>query len=354
MITLYRKNRLGVGSWKIWNESNTIVIAHTSTVGGSEIFHSEIVPCGLAGRSLEEQIASRIDSRVNHQRDKGYVDSLEQAMNSPLTNTLGMPPPMLAIKLRDMRGFPNVGYAQVKFDGFRCLVTRDNSGQILCYSRQGKVLTALQHLAKAFESTLPEDVVLDGEIYQHGQSLQSIASLAKRLQLGTENLVYNVYDSVGTASFIDRWHSAREIVEEAANPNVKIVNNTIVTCEDQLWDCFAKFRANGYEGAMLRIDGPGYESGSRSRSLVKVKAREDGEFVVQDIIEDANGCGVLICKLDNGRTFRTSAPGTHSEKRHAFMNSPEYIGRKVSVEYANLTSDGIPFHAVATRWHEAI
>lgn len=352
---LYRKNRLGVGSWRIWNEDNTIYIAHAQTAGGSEIVHTEFVATGLAGRSLEDQVRSRIASRINHQRDKGYVDSYEQAFNNTLSNTLGMPPPMLAIKHGDATRLAwNNVICQTKFDGFRCMVTRREDGSVLCYSRQGKELTALHHLVDAFDRTLPEGIVLDGEIYSHGQSLQSIASLAKRKQPGTESLVYNVYDCVSNSRFLDRWQEAADIVKAADSPNIVIVQNHPVFGWEQVWDLFAQFRSQGYEGAMLRCDGYGYESGARSRSLVKVKAREDGEFRIIGVEEGSDGCGILVCRLDNGKTFKTLAPGTHDEKRWAFMNSPEVIGKKVTVEYANFTADGIPFHAVATRYLEVL
>lgn len=352
---LYRKNRLGIGSWRIWNDGNVIYIAHSQTIGGSEIVHTETVPMGLAGRTLEEQVQSRIASRINHQRDKGYVDSHSTAANQPLSNTLGMPPPMLAIKHRDMGGFPGTGaVCQTKFDGFRCLVTRRPDGSVLCYSRQGKELTALRHLVAVFERTLPDDIILDGEIYQHGINLQRIASLAKRWQAETDNLIYNVYDSVGEQSFMDRWHNARAVVEEADSKSVLIVKNHSVATEDEMWECFREFREQGYEGAMLRREGFTYESGARSRSLVKVKARDDGEYPIIGVDEGSDGCGILICELPNGKTFRTLAPGTHSEKRWAFLNSPEVIGRKVNVEFANLTADGIPFHCVAIRYHEEL
>ena len=56
MITLYRKNVGGIGTWRIWSVDQTIHIAHATVMGGSEVTHTEFVPQGLGGRSIYEQI----------------------------------------------------------------------------------------------------------------------------------------------------------------------------------------------------------------------------------------------------------------------------------------------------------
>lgn len=359
MITLYRRNRIGVGTWRIWAEGSLIRMAHATVEGGQEVFHSEEVPAGLAGRSLEEQVASRVRSRVNRQLDKGYVEDRSSA-NLPVTNMLDQPPPMLAKKITDMRGWPGRSVIQPKLDGFRCMAVRNEDGKIVCYSRQGKSLVALAHIRHLLEPWLPPGVILDGEIYEHGKPLQAIASLAKREQAGTENLVYHVYDSVSEDDFLTRYSQAQGIVVRAAETSSRIVmvENRLVDSSTEVWDHFARYREMGYEGAMLRILHFPYESGTRSSGLLKVKSRgnkeyvQDMEFEVIDVVPGSDGLGILVMRMTSGKTFRTLAPGSHDQKRFVLAHKDRYIGSKVTVEYANLTEDGIPFHAVATRWSE--
>ena len=177
-VTMFRKTKLGVGTWRCWSEGSTVFVAHAQCVGGSEVVHKEVVPMGLAGRSLDEQVASRVRSRVNKQRDRGYVDSLDEARTAPRTNQLDLPLPMLAKKVGDLRGWPGKVIVQPKLDGFRCLATRNDDGDVICYTRGGKLLPALEHVCAALDPTLPHGVILDGEIYEHGKPLQAVASLA--------------------------------------------------------------------------------------------------------------------------------------------------------------------------------
>lgn len=352
MITLYRKNKLGIGTWRIWSGINIIFIAHANTHGGSEVIHTETVSEGLAGRTLEEQVQSRINSRVKKQRDRGYVTSIEEAINQPLTNMLDQPLPMLAKKLDQLRGWAGQYIMQRKLDGFRCLISRSED-KIIAYTRGGIALPAISHITDALKDKMPEGVVLDGEIYAHGTPLQAIASLAKRKQSGTQRLIYHVYDSVSSNRFESRYEEAQDIVENANGPIV-MVENFRVTTQDQMWDKFQEFRDEGYEGGILRSLTHSYESGTRSSGLIKVKAREDAEFDVIDVIPGSDGLGILVCRMPTGQTFKTLAPGNHFDKREILDNKEKYIGRKVTVEYANLTSDGIPFHAVAIRFLESL
>lgn len=332
-------------------------MAHAQVQGGSEIVHTEVVPRGLAGRSLEEQVLSRIRSRANRQRDRGYVDSYEAARDLPRTNALDLPHPMLAKKIDDLRRWPGKAIVQPKLDGFRCLVTRNGEGQVICYTRGGKVLDALTHVTRFLESYLPEGIVLDGEIYEHGKPLQTLASLAKRKQPGTENLRYHVYDCIDEGTFQERYRLAERTVDHAGGDGVGpivMVKNRLVSSLDDVWEHFAEFREQGYEGAMLRLLDAPYEAGNRSANLLKVKARNDDEFLVYDVEEDRNGNALLCCAMPSGKKFKTSAPGNFDQKKFVLAHRDQFVGRMVTVEYANLTQDGIPFHAVATRWKELV
>lgn len=353
MITLYRKNRLGIGSWRVWAEGSTIFIAHASTNGGSEIIHTEQVPLGLAGRTLQEQIQSRINSRVKRQKDRGYVVSIEEAINRPLTNQLYQPLPMLAKKLDQVSRWAGKYVMQPKLDGFRCLISRSGD-DVIAYTRGGIQLTQIGHIVDSIRDKIPEGVVLDGELYQHGVPLQRIASLAKRKQPGTEHLVYHVYDSFGDDHFESRYEIAQDVVQNASTKSIIMVPNYYVSTQDDMWNMFQVFREDRYEGGILRDLHTPYESGTRSSGLIKVKAREDAEFMVIDIIPGSDGLGILVCRMPNGKTFKTLAPGDHDQKRFILVHKEQYIGKMVTVEFANYTSDGVPFHAVATRFKEAI
>ena len=95
------------------------------------------------------------------------------------------------------------------------------------------------------------------------------------------------------------------------------------------------------------------DQGERWESL-KAKERHDCEATVLSGRPARDGSAILTVQLENGKTFDTLAPGSIDEKRAVLEQIASYIGRKLTIEYAHLTTDGIPFHAVATRWHEEL
>ncbi len=342
------------GSMRVWSISSigqTITIRH-GQLGGSMQYKLETVQTGKATRTLDEQMMSRMASRISKQRDKGYRSNIDTAkgMDRPV-NTLGMPKPMLAKKLRDVKDidFTNA-IAQPKLDGNRCLIYRSEiDGKNRAYSRNGKPMEAIDHILD--DISIGDNTILDGELYCHGYPLQTIVSWVKRKQENSLKLKYHLYDIVMNWPYKERL----EVLENTIHGDtVELVPS--VSCNDisELMMHFREYREQGYEGAILRWGETGYEDGKRSKSLVKVKAWEDDEFFVIDIIPSKDGWGILVCDDKHGETFRVSAPGSMPEKYKILINKELYIGRDVTVEYANLTNDGVPFHPVAIGFRDEI
>ena len=348
---LYMKDNLGV--LRLWGihydeDEGDIVIRH-GQVGGLMQQQTEFVPYGKAARSLEEQVESRINSRINKQKDKGYVkDRAVAESRSRPVNQMGLPKPMLAHKLRDVK---NINYegaiAQPKFDGNRCLIYCED-GINKAYSRNGKPITAIKHILGDLQ--LEEGTILDGELYCHGSPLQTIVSWIKRNQPETLRIKYHLYDIVAPhLAYKERSEIIRTL---PLGQSISPVYGDPIASHEALLSRFREYRIQGYEGAILRWGDAGYEDGKRSKSLVKVKQWEDDEFEVINIIPSNDGWAILECMARNGKLFRVSAPGNILEKITILRNKKSYIGKEVTVEYANLTNDGIPFHPIATRFKD--
>ncbi len=348
---LYIKDNKGaLREWAIHYDGEDIVIRH-GQVGGSMQYQTEFVAEGKASRTLEEQIDSRIQSRVNKQLDKGYVNSADEAerMDRPL-NALGLPKPMLAHKLKDVARINYDGaIAQPKFDGNRCLIYCED-GINKAYSRNGKPVTAIRHILSDLQ--LEEGMILDGELYCHGKPLQTIVSWIKREQPETVLLKYHLYDIVIPG--LAYKYRSQLIRTLPKGDSISPVYGDSIRSHDDLLKAFRRYRAQGYEGAILRWGEFGYEDGKRSKSLVKVKEWHDDEFTVVDIHESADGWAILECMLPNSKTFRVSAPGSIYDKMRILECKDDYIGRDVTVEFAQFTQDGIPFHPVAISFREDI
>jgi hypothetical protein len=53
---------------------------------------------------------------------------------------------------------------------------------------------------------------------------------------------------------------------------------------------------------------------------------------------------VFICKTKAGQEFSVRPKGTHAQRSEWLKNIDSLIGKELTVKYAELTPDGIPFH----------
>ncbi len=351
-VVLYRKSSIGsMMVWRIEPIDNTIVIRY-GMMDGSHQTQTERVERGLAGRTLDQQIQSRIDSRVNKQLDKGYRYSIEEARSLSNCNALNLYKPMLAqsykrVKVRSLKEY----YAQYKYDGHRCLIVNDG-GELRAYTRRGKWITTIGHILKDMVN-VPDGMTIDGELYHHCTSLQTISSWTKRAQPDTLKLKYMAYDIVMDRTYLYRHRLLTEMFKGFDN----VVVAPTGRIKDSLNESLLRSRSQGYEGLILRHADTLYEPGKRSQGLIKVKSLDDVpmieiEAVVVDVKSSRDGWGVLSCLTPNGQSFDTSAPGSIEFKRTVLVNKEDYIGRSVTVQFPNYTDEGRPFHAVALRFRD--
>ena len=351
MLTLYRKHVNGIGTWRIRAEGNIITVAHATVEGGQEVAHEEKVAVNASGRTLEEQVALRVRSRIPRQRDRGYVDTREEALQGK-PNQMGLPLPMLAQPQKKVKKVNHEGaQLQLKLDGHRCLATKQD-GKILLYSRQGKPIT-LPHVSEFLRPRLPEGTFIDGELYHHGTKLQTIGSWIKKQQPESLKLRYFCYDLISQDTFLDRHLELSDLLPAWGIKTTPacVLPNTPYKSEEDTATLFALARARGFEGLIKRTNDAPYEDGVRSNSLIKIKEFLDCEVTVKDIVRvEKSGTVLCICVTDEGKEVRPVAPGSHEEKAEVLRNAANYIGRRLTIEYSLLTDDGVPFQPVAREW----
>lgn len=362
---LYIKDNSGkLRYWACREVVNGLEIEY-GAYGGSAQFQYEDIDVGLAGRSIDEQIESRIQSRVNKQLDKGYVYDIKVAECMKPVNSLGFVKPMLAKKSEDVdmeRMMSRPFWLQNKLDGNRCMV--HNCGELVAYTRNGKEFKTLEHILAPLRKVLPSDYTLDGEMYVHGVPLQTLVSWGKRLQPDTLKLQYHVYDLVSDSPVTDRLTELgailRALKPSGYNP-ITPVFSRLITPENRanfegLGIALSSARSLKYEGLIFRSDYAlnrgafelvGYEDGKRSGSLIKIKDWDSKEFKILDIRKSADEWAVLQCENPNGPTFWVSCPGDMNFKRRVLNNKQSYIGKMVTVKFAYYTADGVPFQPVA-------
>jgi ATP-dependent DNA ligase len=316
--------------------------------GFSTTVKTEDVEDGKASRSRKEQIMSRMASRISKQRDKGYVPDFAQAEASSAVNAINMPKPMLAQPFDKVKDISGDIYMQYKYDGNRCLIAKKD-GEVFAYSRNGKLITSIDHILEQCKD-IPEGTILDGELYCHGVPLQTLRSWISKNQAESNNLVYMLYDMVINQPFYKRLEAIKNL--KLSYPIKEVFYKLLPPLEldFKLPLELEKAIKNGYEGLILRHSNAPYETGKRSKSLVKVKQWLDKEFIVEDISASADGWAILHLLSDNGKPFKVSAPGTIADKEKALLQKESFIGQEVTVQYACLTKDSIPFHPIAVAW----
>jgi len=345
LTTLYKQDKKGkMRFWQIEVIDDELV-TRFGTTDGEVQEHIEYVS-GNSLRDEEEQALSKADSQIKRRVNNGFRHTEEEAIAYDGSNELGFHKPMLAArwdKIKDI-DYNNSTY-QHKFDGHRCLIT-NNAGEKIAYSRGGKVIKSIDHILETMD--IPEGYTLDGELYVHGEKLQTIGSYVRRVQEKSKLLNFHCYDMIAKENFEDRM---KELLMLRLGDNAHIVESLIY--DGSITDMLGDALNRGYEGLIIRPNtGFVYEDGRRSKGLIKMKPLLDSEFLVADINPSKDGWAVLTCVTEDGKTFNASAPGSVPEKFQAMKNKATIVGRYVRVEFVLWTIDGLPSQPIATGYRQ--
>ena len=350
---LFRSTKNGsVSVWTIWSEENTILIETKGTEHSSPVLFKEEVPKGLASRTVEQQIESRITSRIRVKLDHGYNPDINIARAGIMTNQLNLAMPMLAERFSNIKTWDiKEMMVQPKLDGHRCLITRVGD-EYIAYSRRGKLITTVDHILKNLH--FPDGYTLDGELYCHGIALQTIASWAKRKQPNTKRLGFWCYDVITpyeNTKYIDRFRFLTTEVSFGNCSNLLATRNGYdFEKEFTMGSYLQRIIDKGYEGVILRPKEGTYHIGRRHKDLIKVKQWFDNDYEIKKVTTSKSGLAVLHMQENNGEWFKATAPGTRMQNHDVLKRPNWYIGGQVTIEYPNKTNKGIPFQPIAIRY----
>lgn len=256
-------------------------------------------------------------------------------------------------------------FAQPKLNGVRCLYQHGTDGGVVFQSRDEKLI----HIPKikqivdelASLGSLIGHSILDGELYVHGWRLQRINGAvsvnSKQVTDDSLHLEYHVFDVVDPKlKFSDRYLEFFNSCPKDLS-FVKPVSTVLLADKNDMNLHFNHWVGQGYEGIMLRPDGPYELSGStgrRSQYLWKYKSWQDGEFMCVGITPGEGkagiGIGALILqgppnprdyRLPNS-TFKVGTGFDDNDRSIFYLNPP--IRKMIKIRYLELTADGIPFN----------
>jgi DNA ligase-1 len=259
--------------------------------------------------------------------------------------------PMLAIEMEErLVKFP--AFVQPKLDGIRCIIYLHNN-TIIFQSRQNKLFEPFTHLLPELEKIfkLHPTLILDGELYCHGLGFENVTSMVRRAKTRHPDvdkinyIIYDcLYDSVSNESYMNRITT----ISKCTNYTNKVffIETIEVTTMKHIEDAHTHYTNAGYEGIMIRTNGP-YKHG-RSKDLLKYKKFKDSEFLVIGHTEGTGahgGTAIFVCETNTANTantFNVVMNGPLEKRRDMLKHVDDYYGKLLTVKYQELSVDGVP------------
>lgn len=335
---------------------------------------------GKVKRTLKEQAELEFNSLIKKAKDKGYKDikdlgydnlnfDPDKVLPKEKRDQNGAVKPMLAKLIESvpestLSKFANF-FISRKIDGGRALFFYKD-GEIHTSSRGGgnydyptSHIRNNQKLIDYFK--LHPDLVLDGELYVFGYSLQRLSG-CMRLEDGELpfKLQYYVYDIVDlNKPFKERYKIIQQLKNDlnlGFDPNKSFKDDELMiqilpqveikNDKTEIWKLHDQYVAEGWEGAVLRDPDSSYKPGSRS--MIKLKRREDSEFTTIGYELGLRGVEDLVFKMktDDGKEFLAKPVGSREVKDSLFADINNIIGKKATCTYFYLSDDGVPLQPV--------
>lgn len=278
---------------------------------------------------------------------------------------------MLAEPLDEKRlEFPVI--VEPKLDGVRvCAKVDAPNKHVEFLSRSGKPFTTFnvikKDLLKAFEQQKLA-WMLDGEVVTG--SFNKTVSEVRRKEGQAEDAVFYIFDGMSWFNFasmtdakplLKRWNSLLRdsALSSDGLPAIQLIPQRIAYTVDEVHAIYAEYRAQGFEGAIVKhIEAP-YEK-KRSHSWMKMKNQDSVDAPVVGVFEGTGKyeglMGGLIVELESGVKVRVGS-GLSDDQRKEFWKAwhdGELEGRIVEVEYHEYTPDGSLRHPRFVRFRDSL
>ena len=339
---------------------------------------------GKASRNIHEQVELQFNALVKGYKDKGYIE-LEKELDDYSTEELyslfgdapagtnGVVKPMLAKqadKVTKTDIFNKKWIASRKIDGLRCIIYLGDDGKLHTSSRgatnyDGAMFEILTHpaLVKLFKNN--EGLMLDGECYHHGYTLQQINSIARTQKVAKdlEVLQFYWYDIVdlnnpfkarlakmkSIASELKEygseigWEPDRMFKEDELR--IQFVPQVEVSSWDNMMKLHNEYVSEGWEGLVIRDPERPYKPNGRTNDMIKIKVYKDDCFKVVGKEAGLRGSEdmVFIMQMPDGRTFKAKPFGDREQKQEYWINFEEkYNGHIGECKFFYYSDDGIP------------
>jgi len=298
---------------------------------------------------------------IDHVNYKTLTEALNAALPKFNTDANGQAKPMLA-KTVDWNKVTYPCYVQPKLDGVRCLmvVSKDDAGQPITtfLSRSGKPYTTLDHIKADVDaymySWLPNDFILDGEIYSHGElNFQQIVAAVKKQRPDSLKLHFRAYDVVSDEKQDERAVKAYALVQSINSSFVQFVETVIRDTKEEIKELHDNWVSQGYEGAMIRLLDGHYGQGQRSSHLLKVKEFNSTEFTFKCFETGLRDEDLIaVCETTDGKEFRAKMIGNKLSKAVLKTECGELQGAQLTIKHFGWTELNLPRFPIGVNFRD--
>ena len=337
------------------------------------------VRCGKAARTVREQLELEYKSNMKKYLDKGYkqlakhIDDyseqeLQEIIGNIRTGQDGIPKPQLAKqadKITNLKTFDKKYWGSRKIDGLRCLIYLGDDDKLHTSSRgatnyDSAMCEILTHpmLIKLFKDN--PGLIMDGECYKHGYSLQQLNSIARTQKTAIDYsiLQFYWYDIVDvnstTTERIDRINKLAKDLNLDFNPErqfkegelrIQLVPHVEVSGWNNIESLHNQYVSEGWEGLVIRLQSSTYGPNKRTNDWIKVKMYKDDCFKVIGVEGGLRGAEdmVFILETEDGKTFKAKPFGDREQKQEYWDNFEEkYKGQIGECKFFYYSDEGIP------------
>lgn len=292
---------------------------------------------------------------MKYKHNTGVYETLESALQAvlPKFNTgvdgklMPMKAPTKPWKAGKKLNFPHL--IEPKMDGLRATLVVEREGPDMTakfLSSGGHPYTAVEHLVDEFleKYTGTNPIIIDGELYCHGMTLEEINSAVKSFKPSTLDINFHIFDlpmmdDIQSA----RSYAAAQLTVKLMSPKFPVLETLHVGHEDEIIIHHDRWVAQGYEGAMLKDPNGTYQPGQRSSFWTKVKMFDDTEFPVIDMsLGQREEDLIVTCRCKDG-DFDVKMTGSKAIKALQWENRNNIINKMdLTVKHFGFTKYGIP------------
>lgn len=247
-----------------------------------------------------------------------------------------------------------------KLDGIRCVLLKDDNGNVEFFTRQGQPIEGLVELAEEAKF-LSSGYVYDGELLLDKDVKESKDLYRETVKVVNSDgekrgVVFNCFDSVSYADFLKgfdgrptylRKNFIHKLLQSPAFHYIKEVPNLYMGMDQtEITKWLDKVTSEGGEGVMINIADAPYEC-KRSRFLLKVKKFNTADVRVLSL-EEGTGAnkgrlGAVLVEFTgpDGKpyTCKVGSGFEQSEREYFWKNPEELQGKIIEIKYFEISNN---------------